>query len=298
MNDRQPNRQNVVAVVVTHHPVADVAAHLCDLVLQFERVLVVDNHSRTEELSPLRDLANRGTEIVFISNAENVGVAAALNQGCRYAAEQGAGWVVMFDQDSSPSADLLGCVAAEWTTLRDRERIGLVGVNFRNSSGTTLIREGAGLADARAVITSGSLLNLAAWHQIGPFREDFFIDEVDHEYAIRLRRNGWQVKVTRRVLMDHAMGSPRRHRLGGWHPVLSHHSALRRYYMVRNRVLLARAHLGFDPRFVCSQLGRSLRESATVLLFEPQKVAKLRAMSRGLVDGIRGRSGRAVWHTP
>jgi rhamnosyltransferase len=173
-----------------------------------------------------------------------------------------------------------------------------IGVNFRNSSGTTLIREGAGLADARAVITSGSLLNLAAWQQLGPFREDFFIDEVDHEYAIRLRRNGWQVKLTRRVLMDHAMGSPCRHRLGGWHPVLSHHSALRRYYMVRNRVLLAREHLGFDPRFVCSQLGRSLRESATVLLFEPEKVAKLRAMSRGLVDGIRGRSGRAVWHTP
>ena len=39
---------------------------------------------------------------------------------------------------------------------------------------------------------------------------------------------------------------------------------------------------------------RSLRESATVMLFEPEKTAKLLAMLRGVVDGLRGRSGRAA----
>jgi rhamnosyltransferase len=154
------------------------------------------------------------------------------------------------------------------------------------------------MGDARTVITSGSLLNLDAWRQVGPFREDFFIDEVDHEYAIRLRRSGWLVKVTRQVLMAHALGSPRGRQFGRWQPMISHHSALRRYYMVRNRVLLAREHIGFDPRFVISQLARSLRESATVVLFEPAKLSKLGAMARGLIDGLRGRAGRAAGHAP
>jgi rhamnosyltransferase len=298
VHESSPTKENVVAVVVTYHPDAGLSARLGELALQFGWVVVVDNHSDDEELAPVRALASRSGNILLVPNPENVGVAAALNQGCRRALEQGASWVATFDQDSSPSADLLACVATEWAARPERDRIGLIGVNFRSPNGATLIPAGSGLADARVVITSGSLLNLAAWRDVGPFREDFFIDEVDHEYALRMRRKGWLVKVTRRVLMDHTLGSPRRHNLGGWQPVLSHHSALRRYYMVRNRVLLAREHLDFDPRFVCSQLGRSFRETASVLLFEPEKAAKLRAMAKGLADGLRGRAGRASWHVP
>lgn len=290
-----PTHDNVTAVVVTYQPDLGVTARLAGIASQFASVIVVDNHSDDEIRAVLRELAAGGDNVHLIANEENLGLAAALNQGCRHAEERGAGWVVMFDQDSLPAADLLVCLAAEWDRHHERDRIGLVGVNFRTASGRTLLPEGTGLADARTVITSGSLLNLAAWRQAGPFREDFFIDEVDHEYALRLRRQGWLVKVTRRVLLDHDLGSPRRRQ--AWQPIVSHHSALRRYYMVRNRLLLAREHLGVDPRFVCGQLARSLRESATILLFEPEKKAKLRAMSLGLLDGIRGRAGRASWHS-
>jgi len=290
-----PSRETVVAVVVTHRPDPGVTNRMAAIVEQFAQVILVDNHSEDEHLAALREFAADRENVLLVQNPENIGVAAALNQGCRLAAERGAAWIVTFDQDSMPAADLLGCLAAEWDRHPERARLGLVGVNFRTARGRTLICEGAGLADARTVITSGSLLNLAAWRQAGPFREDFFIDEVDHEYALRLRRHGWLVKVTRRVLMEHDLGTPQRRH--AWQPRVSHHSALRRYYMVRNRLLLARAHLGVDPRFVFGQLARSLRESATILLFEPEKKAKLRAMSQGLFDGLRGRAGRASWHS-
>jgi rhamnosyltransferase len=298
VSELRPGWQNCVAVIVTHHPGEAFPERLRELAAQFREVVIIDNHSGPDELTSLRTLAANQTNLLLIPNRENLGVAAALNQGCRAAAQSGAVWVATFDQDSTPGADFMSRVAAEWALEPERDGIGLVGVNFRLASGTCLVREGAGLADARAVITSGSLLRLDAWKDAGPFREDFFIDEVDHEFALRLRRRGWRVKVTRRVLMRHTVGSPQGHHLGAWRPVLSHHSALRRYYMVRNRILLARAHLGFDPRFVCCQLGRSVREGATVLLFEPQKAAKLRAMAEGLLDGLRGRSGRAARHAP
>jgi rhamnosyltransferase len=294
---QEPGRANVVAVIVAHHPDADFPGRFRQLAEQVDRVLVVDNCSRESGRAAVEDFVDSNANVSLLANAENVGIAAALNQGCRFAVAQGASWVAMFDQDSIPAPDLVSRVVSESRTLSDRDRTGLIGVNFQSPSGRTLLPPGAGMADARVVITSGSLLNLEAWRQAGPFREDFFIDEVDHEYAIRLRRSGWRVKLTRQVLMSHAMGSPSGPRLGGWRPLLSHHSALRRYYMVRNRVLLARAHGGFDPRFVGMQLARSLRESATVVLFEPEKVAKLRAMTRGLVDGLRGRSGQFAGQT-
>lgn len=298
MDTQEPSRENVVAVIVTHHPDAGFAARFRHLAGQLDRVIVIDNHSQDTGQAAVRDLINANSNVSPLFNAENVGMAAALNQGCRFAVEHGASWLLTFDQDSLPADDLLSRLGSEWRSEPDRCRLGLIGVNYQSPSGQTLLPAGVGLADARVVITSGSLLNLDAWRQVGPFREDFFIDEVDHEFAIRLRRTGWLVKVTRQVLMAHAMGSPHGPRFGGWQPRLSHHSALRRYYMVRNRVLLARAHIAFDRRFVMSQLARSLREMATVVLFEPQKLAKLRAMSRGAIDGLRGRSGRAAWHVP
>ena len=294
MEAQEPSRQNVFAVIVTRDPDSGLRARFNSFAEHIDQVLVVDNRSQNAGMDAVDDFLNSLRNVAFLRNAENIGIAAALNQGCRFAIERGASWVLAFDQDSIPDRNFVSRVASEWRTLSACERIGLIGVNFESPGGKTLLSPGSGMVDARVVITSGSLLNLAAWQQVGPFREDFFIDEVDHEYAIRLRRNGWQVKVTRQILMAHAMGSPSGPRLAGWQPLLSHHSALRRYYMARNRVLLAREHIGFEPRFVVSQLARSLRESATVLLFEPQKTAKLSAMLRGVVDGLRGRSGRAV----
>jgi rhamnosyltransferase len=291
---QEPSHQNVVAVIVTRDPDARFRTRFKPFADQVDRVLVVDNRSQNAGLAAVDEFVNSQRNVALLSNADNVGIAAALNQGCQFAIEQGASWVLAFDQDSVPDRNLIARLTSEWRMLTDPNRVGLIGVNFESPGGKTLLPPGSGMVDARVAITSGSLLSVDAWRKVGPFREDFFIDEVDHEYAIRLRRNGWQVKVTRQVLMTHAMGSPSGPRLGGWQPLLSHHSALRRYYMARNRVLLAREHIGFEPRFVVSQLARSLRESATVMLFEPQKMAKLLAMLRGVVDGLRGRSGRAA----
>ena len=249
METQEPSRRNVVAVIVTRDPDAGFRARFSPFADQVDRVLVVDNRSQNAGLAAVDAFVNSQGNVSLLGNADNVGIAAALNQGFRFAIEQGASWILAFDQDSVPDQSLISRVASEWRTLTDRNRVGLIGVNFESPAGKTLLPPGSGLVDARVVITSGSLLNADAWQKVGPFREDFFIDEVDHEYAIRLRRNGWQVKVTRQVLMTHAMGSPSGPRLGGWQPLLSHHSALRRYYMARNRVLLAREHIGFEPRF-------------------------------------------------
>jgi rhamnosyltransferase len=289
-----PNCNNTIGVMVTYHPEPSVISRLSALARQFHRVLVIDNSSSVAIVESLRSLTALEPRIELVENRENLGIATALNQGCSHALEQGAEWIVTFDQDSIPIGNLLACVSVEWDADPQRERVGLVGVNYRNSIGMLLLPEGSGMAEARTVITSGSLLNLAAWRKTGPFRDEYFIDEVDHEYALRLRKNGWHVKVTRAVLMDHALGAMRRHEILGWRPTPSHHPARRRYYMMRNRIFLARDYVRFDPEFIWGRALASVYEFVTVLLFESNKLAKFLAMSRGLFDGLRGRTGGVV----
>ncbi len=293
MDEQTPTRATVVAAVVTHHPDAAAVSRLRALASQFDRLLVVDNGSSAATRGALQSLAREEPEITLLLNPENLGVAAALNQACRYAVEGKAAWIATFDQDSVPADDWLEGLAAEWEKQPDPRRIGLVGVNFRSMAGATSVSEGSDWSDVRAVITSGSLLNLSAWQDVGPFREELFIDEVDHEYSLRLRRGGWSVKLARRVRMAHDFGTARVHRLLGWPIIVSHHPALRRYYMVRNRVILGREYVTSDPRFVGERILCTLRDAAGILLFESNKSAKFAAMARGLADGLRGRGGRA-----
>jgi GT2 family glycosyltransferase len=42
-------------------------------------------------------------------------------------------------------------------------------------------------------MSSGNLLNLAAFKQVGAYNESFFIDYVDHEYCLRLKKKRFSI---------------------------------------------------------------------------------------------------------
>jgi len=53
---------------------------------------------------------------------------------------------------------------------------------------------------------SGSLLSLMAFKEIGPFREEFFIDSIDADYCLRLRKKGYKIIVACQAQMKHSVG--------------------------------------------------------------------------------------------
>ena len=56
------------------------------------------------------------------------------------------------------------------------------------------------------MISSGSLVSLEALREIGPFREDFFIDMVDTEWSLRGWARGRGSWIAESVPMRHALG--------------------------------------------------------------------------------------------
>ena len=79
----------------------------------------------------------------------------------------------------------------------------------------------------------------------GPFRSDFFIAFIDHEYCLRLRKLGYKVIIANVPLMVHALGAPTTpsfdNRVGKFTLVLTNRYPLRRYY-------LNNAQISFDLR--------------------------------------------------
>src|SRR5437016_14354002 len=93
--------------------------------------------------------------------------------------------------------------------------------------------------------------------------------------------------------MPHTIGNPRRIKLfGKAYPWITH-APWREYYKVRNRAFVV-WHQAPSVKAKFFVLRKFVKQALGTLLLDPNKILRLRLMSRGLLDGIRGRLGKEV----
>jgi rhamnosyltransferase len=275
--------QRVAGVVVLFDPAPVVVENVRSSLHQVDLLVVVDNSAVPVPavVEPLMAEAR----VRYLPNGANLGVARALNIGAEQALAEGCALLLTLDQDSRALPGML----TELLTCQ-RSAAGPVGL----TAPFLVTRHGGRPPQAPAcqpvatAMTSGSLLDLAAYRAVGPFREEFFIDFVDIEYSLRLRRAGYRLLRANGALLEHAVGHgvP----LAGGLTVTSH-PPLRKYYKTRNRLQVWKEYGDTFPGFCWRDGGRFILELLRLLLFEPGKGAKLRMLQRGIHDFRCGRFG-------
>jgi rhamnosyltransferase len=280
--------------VVTYHPDAEFPARLAGILRQVAALVIVDNGSDAE-LAMLRQAAS-DPRVTLVLNRENLGVARALNIGMQRASTLGLSWALLFDQDTLADGDLVETLLAIHDSF-PAGRLGLIGCRFRTLEGSAPEPKpddpaAPPWADVEYVITSGSLLPMAAYSAIGPFREEFFIDYVDLDYCKRAAALGLRVIQSRRALMTHSIGAPTQHRWLWMLKSTTNHSAERRYYGARNKTVMLREYGNYRRgSWLLKSLLSCLKICKRVLLYEDAKISKLRALLSGWWDGVHGRLG-------
>jgi rhamnosyltransferase len=255
------------------------------LIGQVSGVLIVDNGSSIEEQEETRALSDQaGFEVLW--NGTNLGLAAALNAGLGWALDRGASWVLLLDQDSKPGPDV---VAEAGRVLKSAgvPNVAAIGAGFVGSDRPTKSDDGD-WTELEAVITSGMVVSIDAWQATGGFRPDFFVDYVDLEFCLRARRAGYRILRSLRPTIWHAIGQPSRRRFLWRSITVTNHSARRRYEITRNRVVVWRSFWLREPRFVAADAVAFVKELIKVTLYESERRLRLRAIIRGLRDGIFG----------
>jgi len=290
-----PHRGNIGAVVVTHHPDAGFGDRLEAMAAQVAGLVVVDNSADDAVAELLRSAADRaGAQLV--RNAGNLGVAAALNVGARWAAGAGFAWLLTLDQDSIPQPHLVDGLVAVFHGCEFQSRLGAIGANYVNAFNAAVQFpaswfRGRAWRECPTVITSGTLLSLAACGTVGPFREEFFIDAVDHDYCLRLRAKGYRVVVAREALMEHSLGVFARTKVLGKPIAYSEQAPARKYYRTRNQLVLIREYLVREPRWALDLVRCLSRDTARMLLFERSRLRKTAAVALGAWHFLRRRMG-------
>jgi rhamnosyltransferase len=279
-------------VIVTYHPGATILRNISNVLDQVQALVVVDNGSTAEERHPLRN-ASEMLGFHLIENADNLGVAEALNQGLLWAKGEGYAWVILFDQDSTLSDDFVDQMFAAWEAHPQRERV--ASVHPRYVDPVTGIEPAVRRAkDGGPVVslTSGALMPMWIFDKIEGFASEYFVDWVDFEYCFRIRAAGYVIADSRAVLL-HAAGRPDG-QLALWGRSFrpTHHSAMRRYYISRNRIAVFRKYLPIFPRWILQFMYDSLRETIKCFVGETHRRSKLRCLLLGTWDGLLGRMGK------
>jgi rhamnosyltransferase len=288
--------QTICAVVVTFYADTDLADRISRVARQVPQIVIVDNGSSSACVDQLKHIADSFSTHLIL-NSRNEGLGAGLNKGIRWAASQGFQWALTLDQDTTVAPEMVETLAAVVDSYSPSERLAVVGSNFRDKINGALFREPASTANGSAgtemasVLTSGSLISIPVFQSIGAFRDDFFIDCLDHEYCLRARSHGFHVVLTSRPVMEHGIGHVTSHRLLWRNVNTSNHSPLRRYFTVRNTLILTREYLFKDPGWITYALWGLTKSLVLILLFETDRIAKLKFILRGGLDGIFGRTG-------
>lgn len=299
---------SICAVIVTYRPDQGFATRLSSIARQVDRVFIVDNGTPGTEFDQLTSEVSPSPTV--IRNNANLGIATALNQGIAAARDGGFHWAITLDQDSVPANDMVRHLLDARARYQGNQKAALFGPTIvetrvqqkeyrwlrpHRSSRVLFERvscDGPLRDDVTFVITSGVLMDLDAYRSIGPFRDEFFIDYVDHEYCLRAKRNGYAIVVVRDALLYHSLGNKQERSIGRLRIRPTFHGAERLYYIHRNGVRMRLEYGLAFPHWFLFDVVSSTYNLLRVLTFEDHPLTKLSATIEGVVDGVRGRMGK------
>ena len=256
-----------------------------------DHVIIVDNGSD-------KKYEWHNEKIVIIRNAENKGLATALNQGIRHALSLNADWVLLLDHDSQPEPDMVAHMLGEYQDYPKKNRIGLIApdIKERNTETRTryLIPKGTfGFKritldtpyndQALSAITSGSLIKADIFHKTGFMPEHFFIDYIDHAFCLKMKSCGYNILLVKNAVLHHSLGDKKEY----GNIIVSHHSPKRRYTIFRNRIWLWKRYAATFPAFVMHDVLAASYDVLRIILFEDRKWEKCCAILKGIRDGLR-----------
>jgi rhamnosyltransferase len=277
----------IAAVVTAYHPDGRLA-QVVEAALRSCALVIVADNTPAASASAAEKLDQPNVRV--LRSGRNLGLAAALNLGLRELPDDAAA-VLFLDQDSVLPPDLVAGLAEH---LRD-PAVGVVGPApvdaEKGGQYETLSVLHGDVSDRYSVITSGMLVRRSCFATVPAFREDFFVDCVDIDFCLRLRRAGVRIVRDKNLVLPHSIGDGRDHRLLFVLPVrVLHYAAWRHYWVARNGMVLTREHWRALPGFALINALFMARWLAATAAFEPERRTHVPAILKGLRDGLSGRT--------
>lgn len=264
----------IYGVVVLYNPNNKILKNISTYINQLDKLYIVDNseYLNQEYLNEI----NNSKKIEYIYLNGNKGIAAALNIGLDKFLESKAELFLTMDQDSSFEEGEFQKYLTKVKLEKKNDEIGIF-------SPKHLLKEKKRVTKdkyVKRVMASGNILTRKVINKIGKFNEDFFIDEVDHEYCYRATRSGFKIKVFGDVFLRHNLGKMNKKIKMPKFLIPTNHNALRRYYITRNKLIVFKNF----PEVRLKYCLTFINDFFKIIFYEDYKIEKIKMIIKAYKD--------------
>lgn len=247
-------------------------------------------------------------KVSYVRMNENTGGAGGFYEGVKRGYEKGYDWLWLMDDDAEPKENALELMMP---IVKIKEVVGIsnlkIGLDGKiqyghkgwknicriNSCVVKKISDKDLINDVLEIDFSsfvGLMVSKKAVQKVGFPKKKFFIHHDDVEYSFRLRTIGKIILIKDSVIL-HKDGA----KSGGIYKKFLFKASLRKpfnslwlsYYGMRNLIYLKKVECGFFVAFLTT-LKVTLRSSIGILLFDDNKLKRIKFVINACLDGLNG----------
>lgn len=273
--------------VIWYNPTPQDIYNIKSYIDDVDKLYIIDNsdlYIKNDEI-----LTNRNIEYIHMGG--NIGIAKALNVAAKRAIKDGYSYLLTMDQDSKFKKNGIKKLVS-FIEDNDMSYIGIVSpwhnTKLKDEKPSKVID------NPLDVMTSGNIINLNIYKEIGGFKDFLFIDGVDIEYCLNLKSKNYKIVRINTVELEHSLGDIFYRKFLWKEFMCDNHNYIRIYYMMRNYRYIRKEYRNIAPEF-CDRLVKIKGLLFKIIFYEKDKLRKLRSIFLGIYDYKRKKYGKYEW---
>jgi rhamnosyltransferase len=271
--------KTILGAIITFNPdIILLNQNINSFALGVDSVIIVDNGSA--DIAEL--FALETDRIKVLRNSENLGIAEALNRALLHAKENNFEFILTMDQDSFFEEATVSNLLSGF----ENEKTAIVCPILKDMNSLHIVEATQKYEEVFTTITSGSLCRVSALQLVGSFDSKMFIDYVDVEICLRLRKKGFKILRSQASVLCHHLGESKMYHFFGMCFIATNHSPLRYFYFARNKVYVYKKYFCSFPVFMIRDLFSFCKTVVVILFFEKIKITKIKMIFKGIWHGL------------
>ena len=252
---------------------------------QVNQVIFVDNDSNNETKEIIEEICATHENCEVIFNDKNEGIAKALNIGINESINKfNADFILTLDHDSVAAENMISKMMQIYEVYEKKQNIAILcpavyDINKKdyltevNNNEFQLIKE---------PIQSGSLIRKEVFKNVGLYNEELFIYYVDTDLCYRALSKGYNMVQCNKAVLYHEEGKKVAQKIGNKIIYYNQYSSAAVYYRARNHIYMLKNY--FKP---FTSKNRLIIDFIKILIFDCNKLGKIKFHLKGIFDGIR-----------
>lgn len=274
----------LVGIVILYNPSKEIFDIYKNLTEQIDSLIYIDNSDVSNK--SILSFFNKKENCIYHAMKKNVGLAKALIYGCDMAIKMGYTHAILFDQDTWLAKDSIYLMIKE----NIKYNASLISPNiynlYRDQNNNLKLMENA-IYEKKVryvdwTITSGSIIDLNVYNNIGGFDSKLFIGQIDQDYCCKLYKNGYKVLLVGNAFIYQEAGKIIVHNLFYKRINDPNYTRIRYYYIFRNERYLRKKWRNYYKR----QKVHLWKYLLIIVLYSKNKFLFLYSCIKGWHDGI------------